>query len=543
MVLAACGGGGTSGKSSEAPSSGAGTSSGGMLTAVPSAAGPYVRNFNPLVVGSGQADGFSLRLIYEPLFQQNVVSGKYLPWLATSYKWNSTGTSITLDIRSGVKWSDGTPFGPSDVAFTFNLLKANPGLDSLPLAGATVSGSTVIVSFTRPAFSEQPTILATTPVPEHLWSNVKDPVTYTDPNPVGTGPYILSQFSPESITLVKNPHYWQPGLPHLQTIRYLSTDSTNSALALMLSGQAQLGNQGMGSALSSFVERDPAHNHVLHNPGLPIPMLVNTAHYPLSLTVLRQAISDALNRQAISAAIDNADTAALSPTLLSTLTESKYIAPQYEHSQFPDNPAEAKSMLLGAGFKSGPGGMLIDPKGKPVDLQFVVPNYAADTQAAQVVKSQLAKAGIGITVDSEAPGTWISNSKLGNFDLTEQYWSNGNFDPYSVYQPMFDFSGSAPLGQPATTDYGRFNSKTAEADLKTLEGSQTGSKAWTKAVYGLEKIEVTEVPVIPYLFIDQTATYNDTNIVGWPTKSNDYTQPGLNFANAELSVLYLKARS
>ena len=41
--------------------------------------------------------------------------------LATGYAWSNSGKTLTLTIRSGVKWNDGKPFSASDVAYTFDL--------------------------------------------------------------------------------------------------------------------------------------------------------------------------------------------------------------------------------------------------------------------------------------------------------------------------------------------------------------------------------------------------------------------------------------
>jgi peptide/nickel transport system substrate-binding protein len=72
------------------------------------------------------ADG----LIYEPLIQFNMVAPpQYYPWLATSYVWSNGGKTITFTIRQGVKWNNGTPMRPADVAFTFNMLKSNAAVN------------------------------------------------------------------------------------------------------------------------------------------------------------------------------------------------------------------------------------------------------------------------------------------------------------------------------------------------------------------------------------------------------------------------------
>ena len=62
--------------------------------------------------------------MYEPLLYVNPLQqGKTTPMLASSYKWSAGNKPLTFTIRSGVKWSDGTPMTANDVAYTFNLTK------------------------------------------------------------------------------------------------------------------------------------------------------------------------------------------------------------------------------------------------------------------------------------------------------------------------------------------------------------------------------------------------------------------------------------
>ena len=77
--------------------------------------------------------------------------GKTTPMLASSYKWSNGNKTLTFTIRSGVKWSDGTPMTANDVAYTFNLTKKNSALDLTGawsvLSSVTASGSTVTMNF------------------------------------------------------------------------------------------------------------------------------------------------------------------------------------------------------------------------------------------------------------------------------------------------------------------------------------------------------------------------------------------------------------
>ena len=88
------------------------------------------QDFNPFVPTAAAYGMGATGLIYEPLIQFDLASPPmYYPWLATSYAWSNGGKTITFAIRQGVKWNDGTPFTPADVAFTFNLVKDNAAIN------------------------------------------------------------------------------------------------------------------------------------------------------------------------------------------------------------------------------------------------------------------------------------------------------------------------------------------------------------------------------------------------------------------------------
>src|SRR5699024_4306448 len=84
------------------------------------ATGSLTENFNPhspSVVHSIQG------LIYETLFYFNPlepIDQEPEPLLGQTYTWNEDGTELTVTVREGVTWSDGTDFTAGDVAFTFN---------------------------------------------------------------------------------------------------------------------------------------------------------------------------------------------------------------------------------------------------------------------------------------------------------------------------------------------------------------------------------------------------------------------------------------
>ena len=170
------------------------------------------QDFNPFVPTQAAYGMGATGLIYEPLIQFDLADPTvYYPWLATVYTWADGGKQITFTIRSGVKWNDGTPLTPADVAFTFNLVKANASINlgGLKIASVTTSGNTVTLTFPTPQYTNLEEIAGTAIVPQAIWSKAGNPATFSDANPVGTGPYMLSSFTPQGFTLKKNPYYWQ----------------------------------------------------------------------------------------------------------------------------------------------------------------------------------------------------------------------------------------------------------------------------------------------------------------------------------------------
>ena len=198
-----------------------------------------------------------------------------------------------------------TPMTAADVAFTFNLLKANHALDlelgvervlvtASPPAGRP-GGDDAQDAPRCPTSTTSPT--RSRSCPQHVWSTIPNPVTYPDKNPVGTGAYTMTQCTPQNITYTANPHYWQPGLPKVKTVNYPAFLTNTTANAVLANGQAQWGGQ--------FIPNIKAVLPV-EEPGLPLlvpagrqrdaVINLNLTNPPLNNLAVRQAMAYAINR-------------------------------------------------------------------------------------------------------------------------------------------------------------------------------------------------------------------------------------------------------
>src|SRR5436190_41705 len=198
--------------------------------------------FNPF---NSDVNSFSVGPVYEELtFVNGLQSGKTTNWLASSYAWSNGNKTLTFTIRPGVQWSDGKPLTAADVLFTFNLINKFPGLDLNAswsvLKDVKRSGDKITLDFKTAAVPYFYYVADQTPiVPQHIWASIKNPVTYKDAHPIGSGPFKMNSCSPQVTKYTRNPNYWQKGLPKIDTVYYPAFTSNDPANQQLASGLDQ----------------------------------------------------------------------------------------------------------------------------------------------------------------------------------------------------------------------------------------------------------------------------------------------------------------
>jgi peptide/nickel transport system substrate-binding protein len=523
-----------------------GSSSSATLTMESSPSGPITRDFNPFSPTSADNILGAVNMIYEPLLQFNLLKpGTIYPWLATSDTWSNGGRTISFQIRSGVKFSNGSPFTAADVAFVFNLLKKFPAINTngLPITSASSSGSTAVVNFSSPAYVLLYYIASTPMIDPSVWGKVANPDTFADPSPVGTGPYMLTTFSSQGVTLTKNPHYWQAGEPHVAKLDFPAFDSNTSANLALEQGTLDWGGNFVSDIKSAYVAKDPATNHYWMAPLQTETLIPNLDKFPFNSLAVREAVAAGVDRTVISAdGEDNEQPPAIGAGTLTGLTlpiDASYLTPQTDQYSTTYNTAKAKQILEAAGWKMGSNGFFTSPSGQT--LAFTIQDPSAYTDFItddQIMASELKSAGIDVTVSGVSVSAWTSNLADGDFQAIA-HWGNSGPSPYYLYNNWLNSSLSAPIGSTATGDYERF--KSTQADAYLTQFSSTDDTATQMAdVVGLEKIVATQLPVIPLFYGVAWDEYNTAKFTGWPTPSNEYApgEPAQPFN--EITVLRLR---
>jgi peptide/nickel transport system substrate-binding protein len=479
--------------------------------------------FNPFVVTQAAYGMGATGLIYEPLIEFNLAAPpKYYPWLATSYSWGDNGKQITFTIRSGVKWSNGKPLTPADVAFTYNMVKKNSGINlgGLSISSVSTSGNKVTLTFPNAQYTNLQQIAGVAIVPESIWSKVSNPATFADPNPVGTGPFKLSSFTPQGFTLARNPAYWQASQLKVEKVYFPVYTSNTGALSALFGGQIDWTGNFIPGLKEKFVNTNRKFHHYWEAPGGTNSLMPNLTKWPTNQLAVRKAISLAINRTLIAtegeAGLENP---VLNATGLTLPTFAAWSGPVKNMTVSPTaQPAAAKAVLKAAGYTLNSNGFF-EKNGKVVSITITDP--AAYTDYAQddaIVAQELKAAGIDASFSGQAVNTWASDVAAGNFQLT-MHWSNGGLTPYNMYEGWLD--SSLATGKTATGDYERLKDPAIDKAIAKLAGASTVAEQ-TAALAPIAKYVAANLPIIPTTTASEWFEYNSQHFVGWPTQQNPY---------------------
>jgi peptide/nickel transport system substrate-binding protein len=515
--LAACS------SSSSAPSS---ATAGATLVMESSPENGITQNFNPFVSTAAPQGMGATGLIYEPLYQFDLANPtiKY-PWLATIFKWGPDGKSITFTIRSGVKWSNGTPMTPADVAFTYNYIKQHPAINlaGLNIGSVTSSGDTVTVSFPTPQYTNLENIAGVAILPESIWGSIKNPTTFTDSDPIGTGPYTLGSFTPSGFTMVKNPNYWQPSKVEVPRVYFPVYSSNTGALSALFDGQIDWTGNYIPNLQRDFVDTNPADHHYWEAAGTSNALWPNLNVWPTNQYPVRKAIDLAINRTEIGAAgesgLESPLTNATGITLPTFQAWDGPIAGETGVSATGD-VAQAKSVLTHAGYTYNNSTGFFQMGGRTLALDLVDPSSYTDyAQDDALIAQQLRAAGIDATFVGEQVTKWSADVADGNFQLT-LHWGSDGVTPYNLYDNWLDDSLVRSTG--ATGDFERLQDPTIEADLVALSSAAPNVTAQATALAPIAQYVAQNLPVIPTTTAADWFEYNSQNYVGWPTQANPY---------------------
>jgi peptide/nickel transport system substrate-binding protein len=419
------------------------------------------------------------------------------PWLATSWTQPDPLTWV-FHLRDGVRFSDGRPLTAEDVAWT---------IDSLIDGSLLTSKSGAFSHVARAEATDRLTVTIHMKSPDaSLLFNLSDGLFGVVPKgsgknfgfaPVGSGPFrFVSAEQDKDVTVERNPNYWGSA-PKIERVQFaVVPDAVTVALELE-KGSVDIASNELTLDLVHALEARPGLK-VETGEGSPVMYLnFNVTHGPLADERVRQAIACAIDRQAIVDAVWRGK-ARLADTLLPAGHWAA--APADELAHWPHDILRAKALLDAAGYRP-------DQHGVRVRLEMKTSTDETTRLLAEILQSQLADAGIALTLRSSEFGTFYSDVTAGRFEMYALRWIGSNEDP-----DIFRYAYGSDRFPPKGGNRGHYANP--QVDTLLAAAASTTDEPTRRADYvQVQQILAQQLPGIP-LWYPNNEVVHTTRIAG-----------------------------
>ncbi|WP_420114458.1 ABC transporter substrate-binding protein [Pseudactinotalea sp.] len=466
--------------------------------------------------------------LYEPLMVRDEFTCEAIPWLATGYEWE-TPSRLRIDLREGVTWTDGEAFTSDDVAFNFLMAQEYPAADRpgmwTDLFGApaesvdTPDDHTVVVEFTGNAVPKTDQILQEFKIlPEHIYSEVGDPTTYIDTDPVSTGPFVPEAYNGRQLILERNEDYWNADQVRVQRLILEGQYDANS-------GALALRNGALDGYLGDIPnpERSVARNGVeyYYPPGGTTVLAMNQTRPVTGDVDFRLAIAHAIDKEALALRASFGIMTPGSQTMLKLPVQQDQVPDQYQGEEFVEfDPDLAAQMLDEAGYTMGSDGWRTDPDGNPVSLVFSVQAGWMDYIAmGDVVVRSLQAVGINAKMVTTDPNAVDSMKKSGEYDMLLDVIGGG-------CQRARDLGGrlttsQIPEGDTILLNIARYDNPEID-DLVAEWTANTDPEREPEYLSEIVDVYMNEMPYIALQYAPARLIYREDHAIGWPSEDNPY---------------------
>ena len=313
-----------------------------------------VTNFDPALM-STQDMGVLIDNVYEGLIGTDRDTVKLTPKLAEKWAFGADGKTLTLTLRRGVKFHDGTAFDAEAAKYSIDRVKSinkGPAVFIRGIAGVdVVDRQTIRLRISenpRLAFKALALVMMVSPGLKAHEEAGDQGQKWIQRNSAGTGPYKLAEVKPnERQVYVRFDDYWR-GWSKGQAARveYIVQLDPSAARLMLERGDVDMTAIYSNDAIAPL-KANP--NVTVHIKEIPAPqyMMMNTKVKPLDDVRVRQAIQHAWNRAAWKASVGGLVGEQLAPAPLELLGED-YKPVVYEYDL-----AKAKRLLAEAGHPNG----------------------------------------------------------------------------------------------------------------------------------------------------------------------------------------------
>jgi peptide/nickel transport system substrate-binding protein len=450
--LAACGGSGSSSSGAAAgnsasgqPKAGGSITVGGLLTSLldPGQAGYSAQ--------SGPIDAQIFGTLFLP---PATATGAIQPNLATGYKYSDDNKVLTITLRPGVKFSDGSPMNVAAVLWNLDRYNTPASLNhqyftQVSSMKAGSAPNTVQITFKQP-YTLLPTALASTAA-----GYMGSPTAFKSLGaskfalqPVGAGPFKVTAVNPgNKLTLAKAADYWDAKHVYLNQVTYLASGTDSSSYVDLQSGAIQ-SYQFPGTSITATVVSE-----ALNNPSLTVTKTPSTFYSIMPIDTFKAPFNNVAARQALAYCTDRPS---ITQNVTMGLTQPAYILSGSQSSYLSDGVNTAKS-LNPLGYDPAKGKALVKQIG---GLSFTL---IEQTPSDIVTALQQQWAQCGIHANISILNSYLTNIEDGTYQIAYTTVPNLSYNPllWTTYQ-----NRATPQGHYGFSD-AQISSMIAQANTTT----------------------------------------------------------------------------
>ncbi|MEV0627450.1 ABC transporter substrate-binding protein [Nonomuraea wenchangensis] len=424
-----------------------------------------------------------------------------VPGLAESWDASEDGKTLTLKLRQGVTFADGSAFDSADVKSSLDKIMdektaavARASLSSVKSVEAP-DASTVVLKLSTPD-AALPANLATVNMAMLSSDDTEEKLTAT---PNGTGPFTLGKRVPsQSITLTRNDAYWGAEKAKSPSVEFRVIPDESSIVSAMQSGNVQLA-----------VFNDPLVAQTAEGGGtITVAKTPQLNYHVLQLNARRGELGDVNVRLAVQCAIDRKqvlDTAALGEGEVTGPNTAPAFKSDPDKRPCPTRDLAKAADYLGKAGKSG-----------GVTIKTIVSQgeYATSVNEAQSLKAQLAEAKINLDLEVLESGAFVDRWVAADFDAAVAL-NGGRPDPDGSYGRYFTSDGNLNKVAGYSSD---------KLDKLFAEGKATTDQAARKAIYDQVAAELEDNAAWIWLFSGYTYTATTSGVQGFTPMANGSLQ-------------------
>jgi len=356
------------------------------------------------------------------------------PALAKSWTASKDGRVFTVNLRHGLRFSDGQPFDADDVVFSFELYLDeklhSPQRDLLvvggkPIAVQKINQFTVRFTLAEPYAAAERIFDSLAMMPRHLleksyqegkfaqaWTLITPPAEIA-----GMGPFRLKEYVPgQKIVLERNPYFWKADrnnnrLPYLDELVFLFVGNEDAQVLRFQAGDTDLISR-LSAENYSVLSKDAATRGIQLfdlGPSLEYNFLVfnlnDLASKNLNEISSRQSwFKDLKFRQAVSSAIDRDGIIKLvyaghGAALWGNVSPSNKLWVDQALPHPSRSVDHARELLKSAGFSWKGDNQLVDAQGRPVEFSIITSTSNAQrTKMATIIQDDLSKLGMNVHI-------------------------------------------------------------------------------------------------------------------------------------------------